>query len=130
VLLGIYEVAIREGAFYLPKSFSSLWEKEVCFAVSSYPREKHCVFLVSLEKKPSNKKESLLEGLSFLREPIKTSKKGRIMLPKELREAFFGVGSVYIIGAKDYLELWPKEEWNKRIDGQIEKRQRTIEKIS
>ena len=127
---GIYEVVIREGAFYLPKSFGSLWRREICLAVSPYPREKYCVFVIPLEKKSLNGKESLLEGLSFLPKPVKASNKGRIFLPGELRDAFLGAASVYIIGAKDYLELWPKEEWDKKSGDQIEKGQGMIEKIS
>ena len=85
-----------------------------------YPDQAYRRVLASLRRGPLPDRQSGRLGLLFaMARIVKPDKQGRVVLPEKSMQRAKISDSVTLAGMYDHIEVWPTDEWDKRVDDEI-----------
>jgi len=112
MILSDFDRKMQNGVAFIPAKRRFLWQRSLFIGESP-----DSLCLVLLQSKGSQARNIV---------PIKAGKKGRITIPEGFSYLAGFTGMVTFVGGGTYLEIWRKEDWDKRDK---EKDEIAIEKI-
>ena len=85
-----------------------------------YPDLAYRRMLASMRRGPLPDRQSGRLGLLFaMARVVKPDKQGRIVLPEKSMERATISDSVTLAGMYEHVEVWPTDEWNKRVENEL-----------
>ncbi len=85
-----------------------------------YPDLAYRRMLASLRRGPLPDRQSGRLGLLFaMARIVKPDKQGRIVLPEKSMQRATITDSCILAGMFDHIEIWPAEEWEKRVEDEL-----------
>ena len=86
-----------------------------------YPDLAYRRMLASIRRGPLPDRQSGRLGLLFaMARIVKPDKQGRIVLPEKSMQRATIADSVTLAGMFDHIEIWPADEWEKRVESELD----------
>ncbi len=77
--------------------------------------------LASIRRGPLPDRQSRRLGLLFaMARIVKPDKQGRIVLPEKSMQRATITNNVTLAGTFDHIEIWPADEWDKRVESELD----------
>ena len=104
MILSDFDRKMQNGVAFIPAKRRFLWQRNLFIGESP-----DSLCLVLLQEKPGSKENQVRNIV-----PIKIGKKGRTTIPKEFLYLAGFTGEITFVGGGTYLEIWRKEDWDKK----------------
>ena len=86
-----------------------------------YPDLAYRRMLASIRRGPLPDRQSGRLGLLFaMARIVKPDKQGRVVLPEKSLQRATITDNVTLAGMFDHIEIWPSDEWEKRVESELE----------
>ena len=86
-----------------------------------YPDLAYRRILASIRRGPLPDRQSGRLGLLFaMARVVKPDKQGRVVLPEKSMQRATITDNVTLAGTFDHIEIWPAEEWDKRVENELD----------
>jgi MraZ protein len=125
VLTGIsFHTLDEKNRLFIPPKFRSEEKKYVltcgidnCIVIYSFNHWKNVVKKIELLSIKNKTYQRAFVRLFFAEaEIVEIDKQGRLLIPKKFKQKYKLYNEVVLVGNKDKIELWSKEEWDKYYD--------------
>jgi MraZ protein len=85
-----------------------------------YPDQYYRRLLAKLKRSPiPNRHQRLIDLLFAMARLLKPDAQGRVVLPEMSMRRAIVAKQVTLVGVKDHIEIWPTDEWNRRVDAEL-----------
>jgi MraZ protein len=125
VLTGIsFHTLDEKNRLFIPPKFRSEEKKYVltcgidnCIVIYSFNHWRNVIKKIELLSIKNKTYQRAFVRLFFAEaEIVEIDKQGRLLIPKKFKHKYKLYNEVVLVGNKDKIELWPKEEWDKYYD--------------
>jgi MraZ protein len=85
-----------------------------------YPDRYYRRLLAGLKRSPlPNRHQRKIDLLFAMARLLKPDAQGRVVLPEKSMRRAVVAQKVTLVGVKDHIEIWPTDEWNRRVDQEL-----------
>jgi MraZ protein len=86
-----------------------------------YPSAYYRRLMTSMRRSPlPNRQQRNIDLLFAMARLLKPDAQGRVVLPEKSLQRALTSDRVTLVGNNDHIEIWPADEWNARVDADIE----------